>query len=323
MACPAMAGPSRVVLVRPAEAALAEAVTRTRAELALEGFEVMVVPATPDADPRAVVERIVEEQQALAAISFSLESTGAKADLWVTDRATQKTSVRTVDVSQVAAPERPRALAIRAVELLRASLVEAVADETASHPTTPLPAPVKSWLDDRAPLQGVGFQLGVGLLTSFDGVGPAGGPVARISWGHAMGLGARLSIAGPHFGARPTGPLGAAAVRQELATADLFYAPNLDAGGFVALGWLGAGAYHLRADGQLDPPRTSQSADVWAAAFVGGAGIGYRLTPHLTVLLDGAVLLLAPQVRVTAEGEPMGTAGRPSLLSSLGIAASF
>lgn len=322
-AAAAAAEPSRVVVLRDpsAPAAVSEASLRTQAELRAEGFEVVLRDVAVSGDVRAALESASREGDAVAAIAVVSDPAGAAADLWVTDRITGKTSIRRIEVIAVAPSERPRALAIRAVELLRASLVEAVVLPTEAKP----PPDVKRWLEPPpvGPLSGPHAALSVGMLTGFDGIGPAGAPVVRLGWAADFGLGGRVSWLGPALGARADSPLGSAAIRQELATFDVLYAPPVEWAGFTPMVWAGAGVYHLFAEGELLMPLTGQSDEVWAFAGVGGLGIGYRLTPALTAWLDAEGALTTPRAVVTLFGEPLGTMGRPMLLSSLGISLHF
>ena len=161
------------------------------------------------------------------------------------------------------------------------------------------------------------------MLTSFDGIGPSGAPSVRLSWVTNLGIGARLSWLGPAFGARPGNELGSAMVRQELATAELIYAPNVDWLGFTPIVWAGGGLYHLHANGDLVGPRVGVSDEVWAAAITGGAGIGYRLTESISAFVDASTVLTVPRAVVTLYGDPIGRAGRPSLLADVGVAIRF
>jgi hypothetical protein len=319
---------SRVVILDPAldrgePGALAEALTRTRAELASEGFEVVVRPRPRGDDPRKVLERVATEEQADAAIA--LEGEGGLAEIWVTDRLTGKTLVRTLDVRGEDPAEQPRVLAIRAVELLKASLVEAIAPATREQPRRKeLPPEVQAWLaPPMGPLDGVAVHLGAGLLTGFDGIGPAGTPVLRVSYGTSSGLAGRLTLAGPAFGAGLEGPLGVARIHEELGALELVYAPGVDWAGFTPIVWLGAGAYHLHARGELAAGFEGQSDDVWAALAEAGAGIGYRVGDQVTFVLDAGLVFTFPRVSLAMGGESIATTGRPSLLSSLGVAIRF
>lgn len=324
-AAPAWAS-SRVVLLEPsaAEGALRDALTRTRAELAAEGFEVVVRPLPEGADTRHTLEVAAQETDAEAAIAIASIAGGA--EVWVTDRITGKTLVRTVDVGDQPDNERPRALAIRAVELLRASLVEAVAlpPPRDAPPPKPLPRDLRDFVAPEAgPLEGVGAQLSVGLLTGFGGIGPAGGPALRLSYGLDTGLFARVAWAGPAFGTSIDGPLGSASVREEMLTLDIGFAPEVAWAGFAPMVWLGGGFHHLAARGELAPGFVGQTDDVWSAAITGGAGMGYRLTPRVMLLLDAEAIIALPRPVVTMAGEPVGSTGRPSLLATFGVVVRF
>lgn len=317
---------SKVVLLAPNEASrdTREAVTRTHAELVAEGFAVEVILLRPEEEPRTLIERTAADTEAAAVIAIFPTEDGATADVWVTDRITQKTAVRRVHVGQLPPDERPRALSIRAVELLRASLVEAVAPATEGQPHRRVPRTVVTWLEPpRAPLEGIAASVGVGMITGFDGVGPAGAPMGRLSYGERHGIVGRLSWLGPAFGARPDGDRGGASLRQELLTLDLAYAPEVRWAGFTPMVWAGAGAFHLDAVGEVDAPLIPRRAEIWAFAMTAGAGLGYRLSPDVMAMIDAAVVVTLPRAVIAIEGEPIATTGRPALTSSLGVAVRF
>jgi hypothetical protein len=134
----AEAGPSRVAVVRDpsAEGVLNEFTTRLQAELQAAGFEVIFVDGTPDIDPSAQVAGVIGASPPFATVAVVRSEQGAVADVWVADRTSGKSIVHRIDVSS-ADLGAPRVLAIRAVELLRASLV----DLREASPT-PAPAPM-------------------------------------------------------------------------------------------------------------------------------------------------------------------------------------
>lgn len=315
---------SRVVVFRrpTAPSEVQQAIRRTEAELETEGFEVVTEVAPNHGDLRRALAAAAERADAVAAIAVVSDEGGATADVWVSDRVTDKTVIRTLRVDGVPAHERPRALAIRAVELLRASFVEVVVPDPER--TVVVPRDVDRWLrPDRGPLDGFAVQLGVGLLTSFDGIGVSGAPSVRISGVTDLGVGARLSWLGPAFGARPGNRRGSALVRQELATAELLYAPNVDWAGFTPVLFAGGGVYHLHANGDVIGPGVGVSDEVWAAAVTAGGGMGYRVADFVTLFVDASAIVTMPRAVVTLFGEPIGRAGRPSLLADVGAAIRF
>src|SRR5437016_918493 len=118
--------PSRVALVSPTQPdpLIAEVTSRMNAELTASGFEVVIVPSSTDGDLRAVVELAKTEPGVVA--TFAVVSLGKQAavDVWLSDRITGKTIVKRLDAGPVPAARGPAVLAIRAVEPLRASLLQ-------------------------------------------------------------------------------------------------------------------------------------------------------------------------------------------------------
>jgi hypothetical protein len=141
----ARASPSRVVVVQSANDSpiVNHATTRLRAELTASGFEVITIDRAPGTSPREAVEDI--GRNTVATLSIVSTETGAAVDVWIADHLTGKTLVRRVDVDSRGTLAAPRVLAIRAVELLRASLLEA--DRAPSGgPGMPIPADVAQWM---------------------------------------------------------------------------------------------------------------------------------------------------------------------------------
>ena len=135
---------SRVAIVKPREARDQEAIVRLEAELRAGGFEVTVLTAQRGMAPREQVESVQLDPPPFAIIAITRTATGAAADVWVADRLSKKTVVRRLEPSS----EQPGAMAIRAIELLRASLLEVEAD-----PEAKLPDDVARWMraDDAQP----------------------------------------------------------------------------------------------------------------------------------------------------------------------------
>ncbi|XYI01556.1 hypothetical protein ACMHYB_18105 [Sorangium sp. So ce1128] len=343
----AAAAASRVAIVEADadDPLVHEAATRLRAELGAAGFEVVSVPRARDGDARdvrAALERAAQDAGAFAAAAIFRSRAGATADLWIVDRVTQKTVVRTVEVAGAAAPS---VMAVRAVELLQASLLEA--NLLASRPlpggaaadSVAVPDDVRRWMapvrrqaaaDPAAErpgmLAGIGVEAGLTALQSTGGIGPALGPALRLSYGGGAagggvlpaGLAARLTFAGPTLAPALEGALGTVSVRQEMALLEAVWA--LETGGAVSpVLSAGVGGFHLFISGDPLPPLRSATGEVWSVAAAFGAGAGLRVTERAALLLDAHAIFAEPRAVVTLGGERLGSAGRPTLAGFLGL----
>jgi len=132
----------RVVLVVPeASGAVAtEALARVRGELGAARFEVETDVVANNVDRRATVERALRKADARAAFGIFFGS--GVAEIWVTDSVSGRTVVQTLPLSAAAPERRATVLAVKAVDLLKATLSEVwvVAPPVAPPPSTP-PAP--------------------------------------------------------------------------------------------------------------------------------------------------------------------------------------
>jgi hypothetical protein len=326
---PAAAAPmSRVVVIRPAQASptLREAHTRAEAELRAAGFEVVEIQSDDISPSRVELEHAARQSDAIAAISIWQTEGDAAADVWVVDQVTGKTVIRTVDVAGSAPAEIPSALAIRAVELLRASLIEVtVAAESPEERPADVPDDVEEFVapDPRHPLEGLAFELAVVALVSFDEVSISAGPAARVSGMTASGLGARATWLGPSFGASVDGPEGEARVRQEALLFEGIWAPRLSLGPFTPSIAVGAGFYHLEAQGALEAPSVGQNDDVWAGCVSVGAGVGVSLTEDVMLRGELSGIVGAADLGIRMGGRRIGSVGRPTLAPSLGVVGRF
>ncbi len=311
---------ARVSILKPAEAdtVLSEAVVRLQAELASAGFEAVIVTPTAGADVRTELERTGAGPIPAATLALSRVAGVAAIDVWVTDRVSGKTSVRRIDA--VASSDMvPSALAIRAVDLLRASLLETtLPGRPAAKELTQL-LPVRP--PERGPLEGTSVGVALGVLHSFAGLGPAPVPVVQVARGLTRRFALRLELAGPAFGANVTASAGSASVRQELATLGL--QAVLMSGSVVPYLTVAGGAYHLRAVGEAAFPHASRSGDVWAAAAEFGGGAALRMGSRVALRAELAALFTLPGAAVDLGGLASARAGRPSVLASAGSSWTF
>jgi hypothetical protein len=312
---------SSVALVRSSSSdrVLREARTRLRAELLDAGFEVVEVDRAPG-DPRSEVEDGAPAAT-FATVAMSRAADGAFADVWISDRVTGKTVVRRIEVG--AGPSATAVLAIRALELLRASLLEVAAERPASQPPMSAPNDVMKWIEPALPrasppplLSGSTLGLGALALHGLRGIGLAAGPVASVSYGLVPWF-ARVTLAGPLVGAGLKTAAGSATLRQELAALSVGWALEPKPIGVSA--WVGAGGFDLHTDGSAVAPYRGTSGGV--VSFLGAAGVEglARLGPRIALTADLLAVLLDPQPVVVIAGRDAGGAGAPSIGASLGV----
>jgi hypothetical protein len=353
-------GGSRVVIVRDrsADPVVDRAEVRLAAELRAAGFTVEERVVDGDDDARRVVEETREEALPRGAGSTTplekpaeggpfatvlLRRAGARAatDVWVADHVTHKTVVRRMG-SRGGSDAAARALALRVVELMRASLVEGLvlppSDDDLPPPTPPpsspapppptppvLPADVGAWTRDalHTPLadRPSHVRLSLGVAGAFAGpdLGVAVAPVLRVGWLPARAWTVALVAVGPGFGAHVTAPEGTASVRQELALAEVAFEPPTEGAvsGFLALG---AGAYHLYASGDATPPYTSSHDDAWAALFAAGAGVRVHLSGAASLVVDAREGITLPRPVVLFASQRVAEAMHPGTLGGVSLA---
>ena len=342
---------SRVTVVCPSspDAAAREATTRLEAELRATGFEVVSVDAAPGSDPRAEVETTRLGPGVIATIAIRSTERGAEADVWVADHLSEKTLVRRVDVA-AAGGDAASTLAIRAVELLRASLLETTSP-AATHEARPVPTDVARWIERppapsrRTPLRSPpapeptarpgadppprespparsslalapALRLGVHGL---DGVGP----MLSVSTPAPLGTLVRLSLLPSLLRPVLRGQHGVASVSEELAVLDLAYPLGPRSSRLLPVLSAGAGASHFRVQGAGDVGYRGTARTAWS--FVADAGLSLLVRLGARLALEGGfhAQLLAPQPVVQIAGQELSRAGLPVLQMSLGLVTSL
>jgi hypothetical protein len=159
------------------------------------------------------------------------------------------------------------------------------------------------------------------VLTSVQEISSGYGAALGFWYRPTERLGIGLNLVGPLIGARFRASSGSATLRQELgqlhATFDV-----LSPGRFELGPVLGAGVYHLQAQGEVLPPLNGETSTVWS--FAGSGGIEARLKLTEALALNGSVqgLLLAPRPVVAIDTE-LEELGRPLLLVALGLGVAF
>src|SRR5437762_2029391 len=98
LGCALDARAERVVLIRPepSDPVLFDAWNRLAAELRIHRFEVEPIEATPGEMPGSALAASAEKQRATAAMALIRHGKEASVDLWLVDRASGKTTLRTI-----------------------------------------------------------------------------------------------------------------------------------------------------------------------------------------------------------------------------------
>ena len=320
----ARADPSRVRVVRASDAdtAVREATTRLEAELVAAGFVVDLEEQTAT-DPRGEVES--GGAPSYASIAVLQSGSDAVADVWVVDQLSGKTLIRRVDAGAEPGPTRARTLAIRAVELLRASLL-AIGErpreaKPASH-TVPVDVAhrIEPIVVPRHAFAAWSVEIGAAMSLT-KGFGPAVGPSAWIS----------RSVATDWIvGARWIGPTSAPELRSPVASADgrqmMLLAEvrrTFGNGRLTPLVTVGLGAVDTSVSGHAASPLQAHTEHALSAAFHASLGLHLRIVERVGIALDTGVLSIAPARPIRIVGEDVGNSSPLSWLSSFGLVTSF
>jgi hypothetical protein len=320
----------RVLLVYPAEAQppVSAALVRVRGELVADGFDVVLLrakPGTSSVDAMGQAESNVDS----ATVGLFLSADGTSAELWVVDKLTDKTVVRRVNTASESSSQLSEVLAMRAVELLRASLLEFLiaqrhTEEPPSAPRRPekpvltreVERKATEWAAKplaRSPSWSV--EAGPSLLTSPGQVAPQIGLAVSVGVHLFPALRLRVSSIGLGSRAQVTGTGGSARVQQWYGLGEI-----------VALPWpmlrvsptfmLGAGAHHLGVDGNASWPYQSVNSAVWTLALEAGLGLQWKLSERIALAGEGHVLLSVPYPNLYFVGRSEARVGQPALVAS-------
>lgn len=319
---PGYAWAERVLLVAPPpnDGALSEAFNRLRAELQLQDFEVEVLPASDHSVSADELERAAQRADAFAGISLNRSGTGADADVSIADRVTGKITIRHL---VIAGRDSPRVLAVRAVDLLRASLRELPPGERpptdvvgVSHA---LPSPsLRAFSAERDRFL---VSAAAAALVSYRRISNGYGAALGLRYHPSERWGIGLSLVGPLLGARFRASIGSASLRQELGQIQASFRVS-PPGRFELTSVVGAGAYHLQAQGEVVSPLNSRTSAVWS--FVGSGGFEARCKLTRALAVGGSIqaLLLAPRPAVAVDTE-LEELGQPLLLATAGLGVAF
>jgi hypothetical protein len=338
------AGPlhaATVVVVWPKapSAEVTQALTLLRGELLSVGLEVVTAD---EADVRgaggarsaawlealaargasAILDPITSTTPASTAPAAPLTDAGLEAvDVWIVKTHPQRFEVTHVAVDPHA-PAQPEMLALRAVEALRAGLLQIDwaarkrRSELVEKPT-PVPAPA---VQAPAPREIVGLELGAVAVMGLDGLGPAVSPTVSMGWlarpslllqTSAAGLGSRSSVATT---------AGNAQVGQQYLVVGARYRLRTTQRLWPFLG-LAAGALHTSVEGETGAGTRGHTQRTWSGLVDVSLGAGFRLAGRTYLTLAAHAQVAEPYVAIHILDTVAATAGRPNLLLTLTVGA--
>lgn len=324
------AGAPRVALVVAPDTSFESAVTaQLRAELSAAGFEVIVTRGTTPEASREILEDVARETDSFAAIAIVEPTEAPAVDIWVADRVTGKTVLRRIDAGDDPR-QGPGIVALRAAELLRASLLELhlpdrprgevePAREVRSfvQPAPTAPAPDRPPPREPAPeRERFGVGLGGALWLAPGGIPAAPAPRLSIWWRPLEDWAAGIALSGPAVGS-VSGESGSASIDQELALLELRYEPPFRP--IAPIARAGVGAFRLGARGAARDPLQDRSGAALAFAAAVGGGARLPLARHVSLMLDATAIGLFPKPVVRFAGERVAETGRPLLLMGMSV----
>ena len=323
----ARADAGRVALVRPGvpDSTIAEALNRIQGELIAEGFEVVLVDPGFEGQSATSADAGAPPDT-LATIDLSVDEGTHVAELRVVDTLTNKIVIRRAPVDAGEPSRAAGVLALRAVELLRASLLELLLESRRPPPPAAAPAPptaiirhATTWaaagLPEERPLEW-GVELGASVLADFGGVPPAVVGLARVKRKIGGGFAVRGSLMG--LGSKPQvdGVGGNAVVSQDMGLLEAVVTPWPHAT-LYPLFTAGVGALFTAVDGQADWPYAGRHDERWAVAADVGAGLALKLDRHFDLSAEVHALVARPFPVVEFNNRDVAQTAQPSVIGSL------
>lgn len=316
--------PGQIVLLEPAGASATarHCLTRIGEELVAGGFDVSTVDPGPLHDPIAIAGIMERQQRAMATIALIGDPDEPGAELWILDRVGTSPEVRRIPAESDDRGRLPEVLAIRTIEVLKASALKLLL-ETTRPPPPPPPAPVVP-IAAPAPVpraRPFGLEAGISVLESVRGPGAAAVPVIRARAWLGDSLFGRVSLAG--LGSRPRVEtlIGSASVASA-SVAQAFGLAEVGAAFRAGHRWrpvlsLGGGALYVQSDGAGVWPYQGQRASSWAAALDAGTGVLANLASGLALSFEVHTLVAFPHPTVRFIDVEPASVAYPALLASL------
>jgi hypothetical protein len=334
----AAAGAPTVVVLRvpSSDPVTAEATARVQGELGAAGFHVVVAAAAASA-ARADVETAGGELAPVGAFAIVVRVEGGErvAEIWVSDRVRGRTIVESARLTKADHGRESEVLAVRAVELLRASLAELWLQPPA--PPAPAPPAATQAHSDAAPppragapaatgrasfAAGIGLGAGVGVMMSTRDVGALVLPSLYFVYGRDDGLSFQLGLRGLGPAATLGSAAGTAKVEQQIASADVVktWWPRWRVVPFVCGG---VGVEHVHVSGTGVVPYQGTTGDDVSLVTSAGLGAAVPFYAGLSLVVQSRGVVAWPPTEVRIAGADAGRFGAPSLLVDAAVLGVF
>jgi hypothetical protein len=299
-----------VMVVKPdgGDAMLTEAFSRLCGELRMYGFTVQLADRE-GSGPGEVV----------GGVSLFRAPGQANARIWIADTSTGKRNVGiTVSIDDADAPSL---LAIRAADLLRASLRDFERSTERERPAVVEPRPAPTAIA-AAPARWL-VHAGVGALWETGDLGPGMtvhlGAARWISSLFALGLDGVVSATAQNYSV-PSG-MASAHLREYWGVAAFRW--RVVTGGRLSLDAVqGLGAAYLSVRGTAQPPWVGQGTSTWTAVSSTGACLDVALSQHMGLMVSTAVVFLLPRPTLDV-ADVSYTVRQPLLVTSGGFRYAF
>jgi hypothetical protein len=328
------AAASRVVLLRSGsgDALARQAETLLGAELRASGFEVVTRERASDQDLRADIEAAAGALRPIAVLAIAAAGEAA-AEIWLSDRVTGKLVIRRIDAGGDG--DAAASLALRAVELLRGSLLEITVEAPLRPEARPtLPPDVARFVASTAPghrawfVEGLGLSLGAAVFGTPTSLGPTYAPALRLSYGARRRLCVRLSVMGPGSVGQASvhdgeALVGTARVHQDLLLLEAMLAFRREARIQPFLS-AGAGLHRVRVAGTGGSPLfPGNQGTSLGAALDAGAGLALRLGNRAALVLEAHAVGILPATDVAVADQRAVRVGPFTAVGAAGLFTAF
>jgi hypothetical protein len=304
---------------------------RIRDELAADKYRVTLADAGTATASGTLLEYAASEPDGSVLLALFGDPDSGQAELWVVARARRGLAVRQAAVATEDPERMPVLLSARALELVRATSLElSLGSETAAEtrpppdvPVSPSPRPTTQ-VDSPRTQAGSSlpaifdFDMGLALMSSVDGPGPAVLPMGRLRWHFWRSFNGRVSLFGLGTQPRVDTSSGWATVSQSIGLIELGATFHRDRTLRPSVS-VGAGALHVSVLGVGNPPYEGRDPAHWSAALDGGLGIAFALTRTVALAAEVHALVAIPHPTQNFVEMDEATIGFPSLLFTAAV----